>query len=47
MIKLPTVLAFDRNLEPSDGVMFSGNWKDIDNEKAGNLYHFLIDAIVL
>lgn len=34
MIKLPTVLAFDRNLEPSDGVMFSGNWKDIDNEKS-------------
>lgn len=32
-IKLPTVLAFDRKLEPSDGVMFSGNWQDINNSK--------------
>lgn len=29
---LPTVLAFERKLEPSDGVMFSGNWSDTDNE---------------
>lgn len=27
-ITLPTVLAFDRNLEPSDGLMWSGNWSD-------------------
>lgn len=33
IVKLPTVLAFDRKLEPSDGVMFSGSWKDIDNSK--------------
>ncbi|WP_417598477.1 type I-F CRISPR-associated protein Csy3 [Oceanospirillum sp.] len=29
---LPSVLAFDRKLEPSDGVMFSGSWLDINNE---------------
>ena len=28
---LPTVLAFDRKLEPSDAQMFSGNWDDIEN----------------
>ncbi|MCE9686512.1 type I-F CRISPR-associated protein Csy3 [Shewanella sp. AS16] len=32
-LTLPSVLAFDRKLEPSDGVMFSGNWQDIDNDK--------------
>ncbi|TMP39755.1 type I-F CRISPR-associated protein Csy3 [Pseudoalteromonas citrea] len=32
-IKLPSVLAFDRKLEPSDGVMFSGSWQDIGNDK--------------
>ena len=30
--KLPSVLAFDRKLEPSDGVMFSGSWQEIDNK---------------
>lgn len=29
-IKLPTVLAFDRNLELSDALMWSGNWSDIN-----------------
>ena len=32
-ITLPTVLAFDRKLEPSDALMFSGNWKDVDDHK--------------
>lgn len=32
--KLPTVLAFDRKLEPSDGVMFSGSWNDIGSSEA-------------
>ncbi|AOT10858.1 type I-F CRISPR-associated protein Csy3 [Pseudoalteromonas luteoviolacea] len=32
-IKLPSVLAFDRKLEPSDGIMFSGDWQDIGNDK--------------
>lgn len=31
--KLPTVLAFDRKLEPSDGVMSSGTWQDRGNGK--------------
>lgn len=31
---LPSVLAFDRKLEPSDGIMFSGNWQEIDNENS-------------
>lgn len=29
-LKLPSVLAFNRNLEPSDALMHSGNWNDID-----------------
>ena len=32
--KLPTVLAFNRNLEPSDALMASGNWQDIENKNA-------------
>lgn len=31
-IKLPSVLAFDRKLEPSDGIMFSGSWQNIGND---------------
>jgi len=27
---MPSVLAFDRKLEPSDAIMYSGNWIDID-----------------
>lgn len=30
-LTLPSVLSFNRKLEPSDGIMFSGNWKDHDN----------------
>jgi CRISPR-associated protein Csy3 len=30
-LTMPTVLAFDRKLEPSDALMYSGNWQDIDN----------------
>lgn len=30
-IQLPSLLAFERKLEVSDGLMFSGNWSDIDN----------------
>lgn len=30
-IESPSVLSFDRKLEPSDALMFSGNWKDISN----------------
>lgn len=33
-LTMPTVLSFDRKLEPSDAVMCSGNWSDID--KPGN-----------
>ncbi len=32
-LTLPSVLAFDRKLEPSDGVMFSGNWSEIGNDE--------------
>lgn len=31
-LTLPSVLAFDRKLEPSDALMRSGNWEDINNE---------------
>jgi len=30
-LTLPSVLAFNRKLEPSDALMHSGNWEDIDN----------------
>lgn len=30
-LTMPTVLAFDRKLEPSDALMYSGDWQDIDN----------------
>jgi len=33
-LTMPSVLAFDRKLEPSDALMFSGNWDDIGNDKA-------------
>lgn len=32
-LTLPSVLAFDRKLEPSDGVMFSGNWSEIGSDE--------------
>jgi CRISPR-associated protein Csy3 len=32
-LTLPSVLAFDRKLEPSDALMYSGNWKDISDKK--------------
>lgn len=32
-LTLPSVLAFDRKLEPSDALMHSGNWGDINDEK--------------
>lgn len=32
-ITLPTVLAFDRKLEPSDALMYSGNFLDIGDDK--------------
>ena len=33
-LTLPSVLAFDRKLEPSDALMYSGNWTDINAGKA-------------
>ena len=30
---LPSVLAFDRKLEPSDAIMLSGNWQNIADDK--------------
>lgn len=30
-LTMPTVLAFDRKLEPSDALMYSGNWQAINN----------------
>jgi len=33
VITMPTVLAFDRKLEPSDALMYSGNWGDINTNK--------------
>ena len=30
---VPSVLAFDRKLEPSDALMFSGNWNDMEDDK--------------
>lgn len=32
-ITIPPVLAFERKLEPSDALMFSGNWQDVNKEK--------------
>lgn len=32
-IKNPSVLSFDRKLEPSDALMYSGRWEHIDNHK--------------
>jgi len=31
--KMPAVIAFDRKLEPSDALMYSGNWENIDTAK--------------
>ena len=39
--KIPTVLSFNRKLEPSDALMFSGKWKDVgknDGWKAIELF---------
>jgi len=33
-LTMPSVLAFDRKLEPSDALMHSGNWDDISEVKA-------------
>lgn len=33
-LTLPSVLAFDRKLEPSDALMHSGNWRNINDDKA-------------
>lgn len=33
-ISMPTVLAFDRKLEPSDALMYSGKWEAIKSDKA-------------
>lgn len=33
-LTLPSVLAFDRKLEPSDALMYSGNWIDIEDDSA-------------
>lgn len=33
-LTLPSVLAFDRKLEPSDALMHSGNWESIKDHKA-------------
>jgi len=32
-LTMPSVLAFDRKLEPSDALMYSGSWKNIGTEK--------------
>lgn len=32
-LTLPTVLAFDRKLEPSDALMYSGKWENIKDDK--------------
>jgi len=32
-LTMPSVLAFDRKLEPSDALMYSGSWKNIRTEK--------------
>lgn len=31
-LTLPSVLAFDRKLEPSDALMHSGNWGNFNND---------------
>lgn len=33
-LELPSVLSFERKLEVSDGLMYSGNWKDIERTEA-------------
>lgn len=35
-IKIPTVLAFERKLENSDALMYSGNWDNINNTESEN-----------
>ncbi len=35
-LKTASVLAFERKLDPSDALFFSGNWNDSDNESAWN-----------
>ena len=35
-ITLPTMLSFDRKLENSDALMYSGNWNDIEKEEHEN-----------
>jgi CRISPR-associated protein Csy3 len=34
-IELPSLLSFERKLETSDALMYSGNWTDIESETAG------------
>ena len=33
-LKTPSVLAFERKLDPSDALFFSGDWNDRDNHPA-------------
>ena len=33
-LKTASVLAFERKLDPSDGVMYAGRWEDIDTPGA-------------
>ena len=33
-IAIPSVLAFERKIEPSDALMHSGNWQNIGNNQA-------------
>ena len=33
-LKTASVLAFERKLDPSDGVMYAGRWEDIDKPGA-------------
>jgi CRISPR-associated protein Csy3 len=42
-IKLPSMLSFERKLEPSDGLMFAGNW---DDETKPELWSFIPISIV-
>jgi CRISPR-associated protein Csy3 len=37
--KLPALLAFERKLEVSDALMFSGNWEDINNPEKWKAIH--------
>ncbi len=46
-LTMPSVLSFDRKLEPSDAVMHSGSWNNNGEKKVGKKLNYLIEEIEL